>query len=165
MMAARLQLLRWPLWGAAIVAALWSTTEAGRSLAALNAARADHAALEALTAQVPATPAPLALTGAAIAAREHGAAINLLREHLKLPAARRGVLVERASSLPADPERPSLLRIRLTASGQDQALLRYVDEIERGQPLVRFTDWRIDRRQGDPALRLQATAVALWARR
>jgi len=132
------------------------------ALHGLKRARQDLADVQALSKQPVRQPPPLMADGGTIVATDRAAAARRLVDRLQATAGRRGVLVEEASFLPADPAAPSLLRVRLTATGGERALIRYVNELERSEWPVRFTTWQLAPRLRDAALQLQSEAVTVW---
>lgn len=75
----------------------------------------------------------------------------------------RRLLVERIEIEPAARDASAALVARIAVSGPEALVLQYAAALERGQPLVRLTDWRLQRTAaGDGTIRLDGHAVAIW---
>lgn len=90
------------------------------------------------------------------------AAAALASRQLRRTAARTGTLIEATEPLEPPPGSPIML-FRMAASGQEKALLSFVEEIENGTPMMRFASWRIEASNAaDGAMRLEARVAAVW---
>jgi len=128
----------------------------GDALGDLAVARAERVRLRAVISQPPASHAVVD-PGQAMAAADRDAANGMLALRLRRLAGRGAVLVEEAVPV-ADPA--GLARVRVRLSGSNDAVIALVDTVERGPPLARFAQWRIDANDG--AVRLQGEVVAPW---
>lgn len=142
--------------GAGVLAALLLAPATGTALGRLSAARADHARLAALAATPAATPALLA-PGLAIRSGDAAGARGAMMTRIQGLAKAGGVLVEETSAARA-PAGVAALRVRV--SGAEKAVLALADALERGQPMMRFRNWRVEPVPG--GVRLIGDLVAAW---
>lgn len=140
--------------GVAVAAALIPSTVA--ALRDLRTARLERATL----AQLAAGPTPtraILVDGAALVARDRGAAADALAAALRARAVSSGLLVEGATPVPYE----GLARVRLRLSGSEDAVIAFADAVERGRPVIRFAEWRLQAAGG--RVTLEAVAVSAWA--
>lgn len=136
------------------VALLGPAVEAVR---ALNAARQQRADLVARLAVPPVPAGPLVASDLAVPGGSAAAARDL-SSRLRRAAGSAGVLVE---ALAPGRAAPGLVTVRVRLSGPEKAVLALVDATERGTPLTRFRDWRIDA-LSDGGVRVEGEMVAAW---
>lgn len=162
------RLIALALLGLAIVSALNLIvvpliTLAGDKLDRLEDARFRRAKLEALNAR------PLPPRGDPVPpnvyfrANDAAAAGAMLLAVVNGAAARTQVTIERTALLPATPPRPLMLTADIAVTGPEVALVTFIGEIERGDPLIRLDRWRLISPDvpGGPT-RLEARAMAVW---
>lgn len=137
------------------VALLGPAVEAVR---ALNAARQQRADLVARLAVPPVPAGPLVASDLAVPGGSAAAAARDLSSRLRRAAGSAGVLVE---ALAPGRAAPGLVTVRVRLSGPEKAVLALVDATERGTPLTRFRDWRIDA-LSDGGVRVEGEMVAAW---
>jgi len=93
-------------------------------------------------------------------------AAGAIRLRLLEAAVDRRLLVERIAIEPAVQDATAAIIARVTVSGPEAAVVRYVADIERGRPLVRFADWQLRRSAaGDGTVRFDGHAASIWAGR
>ncbi len=141
------------IFGVAAAAAL--SVPAGDALRDLRAARLHRATLAGVAAGPPPTRA-IVIDGAAIPARDAGAAADTLAATLRTAATRGGLLVESATPAPS----AGLARVRLLVSGSEAAVIGFADAVERGRPIARFASWDMTARGG--TVTLSGEVVAPW---
>ncbi|NIJ66512.1 hypothetical protein FHR20_003485 [Sphingomonas leidyi] len=130
----------------------------GSALGDLAAARAEHARLAALAAR-PASPPPLLAPGLGLRAADAAAGRGAILSRVRALARSGGVLVEEASVAQA-PAGVAALRIRV--SGAEKAVIALADALERGRPLMRMRNWRIEPIPEGGGIRLIGEVVAAW---
>ncbi|MHA6722500.1 hypothetical protein [Sphingomonas sp. RS2018] len=141
----------------ALVLALAAGALASAALAVpIRAALADLTRERAAVAGLGAPPSPVVARDDAVAARSQPRASDALAARLRTAAAGGGVLIERAAPVAG----PGAARVRLRASGSQDAVVAFVDTVERARPLARFTRWSV-RGEGS-GVRLTAEVVAPW---
>lgn len=151
--------LRWTAIGGAsglaiALAASWPMLGA---IADLGNARVAQAALAAEIA-APALPRVLAdpqLTAAANAAT----AARLATRRLRRAATAGAVLIETLEV--TDPAAPHVVRLTLSASGSEKAVLAFADGVERGEPVLRWRRWRVASVSGG-AVRVEGEVLVPW---
>lgn len=119
-------------------------------------------AIEARPDPVVGEPVP---AGAVISAADHDGASMLLAEAITAAAARAQLEVQ--SIAPGQSERGAQVAAKIAVAGPHDAVLGFVNDLERGSPLARFDDWSITANApataGEPVrLSLDATVVAAW---
>ncbi|MFZ5746579.1 MAG: hypothetical protein ACOY45_02850 [Pseudomonadota bacterium] len=145
--------------GAGLLLALAVAPMVGTALGMLARARAAHAALAAAHAALARPPVPLVAADAAIPATDDRAAREWAAARIREQARAGGVLAEEVAPLRAP---DGLVAVRLRLSGPEKAVVAMADALERGAPLMRLREWRIEP-AGGGAVRL--TGVVLGARR
>jgi len=138
---------------AAAAVALPPTAAALRDL---RGARLERATLAGLAAG-PEPARAVVIDGAALSARNAGAAADALATALRSRAERGGLLVEGATPVPS----AALARVRLRVSGSEAAVVAFTDAVERARPVTRFAEWSVAAAPGG-GVTLQAVAVAPW---
>ncbi|WP_294336130.1 hypothetical protein [uncultured Sphingomonas sp.] len=119
-------------------AAVLLAIPAADALRDLRAARIERATL----AQVAADPSPsraIVIDGDATPARDAGTAADRLAARVRAAATKAGLLVEAATPAPS----AGLARVRLTVSGNEDAVIGFADMLERARPLARFATWQM----------------------
>jgi len=122
-------------------------------LSALEDARFRLARLEAIIARPPperSAPVPASLY---MNARSRQSATDTLISTIAASAARYEVHVDSIAPLEADPGRPKAIALSLAVRGEQDKMLAWINELERGQPAVHFATWSLgpDASGGDPA--------------
>lgn len=140
-----------------LAAALLLAPATGTALGELATAREEHARLAALAAASPEPPSLLA-SGLGLGVASPGAGQGAIVARVRTLARGGGVLVEETGPAPA-PDGVAAVRIRV--SGAEKAVIALVDAMERGRPLMRLRNWRIEPIQGG-GVRLIGEAVAAW---
>jgi hypothetical protein len=143
--------------GAGLLAALLLAPATGTALGKLSKARAERSRLAAAAADS-APLAPLVSPGLALRADEAADARAAIMARVQGLAKAGGVLVEETSAAAA-PERLVAMRVRV--SGAEKAVVALADALERGRPLIRLRNWRIEPVPGG-GVRLIGEAVAAW---
>jgi hypothetical protein len=115
----------------------------GDSLTELDDARFRLARLEAIIAR-PAPPrsepVPDSLYAAAPARQ---AATDRLISMINTTASGYGVQVDSIAPMDANPSRPKMIALSLVMRGEQDAMLAFINDLERGQPVVHFADWSL----------------------
>lgn len=96
-----------------------------------------------------------------LVSRNEAAAAAQMQAMLVRIAGAEGLLVERMSTEPAAPGHST--RIRMSVSGNEAAVLRFVGTVEGGRPLIRFVSWRLEPAGTARALRFAGLAAAHWS--
>lgn len=130
------------------------------ALARLHAARDRGAFLAAVAGHAPPPPAPI-VAGEVLKAPDRERARDALRLLLRDEAIRQGVLIERLAPARGD---PAVAAIDLVLSGPPVAVSRFAGTVENHVPTVRLARWRVVRAGAGASVRLDALAVAPWAR-
>lgn len=130
----------------------------GSALGDFAAARAERARLAALAGR-PASPPPLLAPGLGLHAADVAAGRGAILSRVRALARSGGVLVEEASVAQA-PAGVAALRIRV--SGAEKAVIALADALERGRPLMRMRNWRIEPIPEGGGIRLIGEVVAAW---
>jgi len=75
-----------------------------------------------------------------------------------------GVTVEQITEVLPDPATPRLVAAHLRVTGAEPSMMRFLNAVEGGKPLVRFVQWKLSAPQ-EPAgsMQLDAHAAAAWA--
>lgn len=147
------------LLGGSLIAKLANAT--GEALDDLEDARFRSARLTALSQRPPTaagTPIPedLLFRGPALEAAQIDFA-----GRIAAAAANAQLTLDPAPALPPDGISPAL-RMPIAATGPEQSLLSFVNQLEQGRPVIRLSSWRIAP-QADPALlRIEGVAIAAW---
>lgn len=137
-----------PAWAgiaATLLVAGGACVPAARALQALNVARQEHHAVAVAAARsaLSAPPAPSA------------ADIETLTSRLEREAGRRGVQIMTSPAMPVD----GAGAVRVQVSGPEQAVLEFINRVERAGPPVRFANWRIEAADTADLLRFDAVAT------
>lgn len=143
---------------AGMAVALFLAPATGTALGGLAAARAERARLAALAAR-PASPPPLLASGLGLHVADPAAGRAAIMLRIRGLAQSGGVLVEEMSAAQA-PAGVVALRIRL--SGAEKAVIALVDATERGKPLMRLRNWRVEPIPEGGGVRLIGEVVAAW---
>jgi hypothetical protein len=144
--------------GVALAALAWHAVLNG-PVADLRAAQRESARIAALL-DAPELPRPLLLPrDHQYAGSRHQAPLQL-RDMIAATAAAHRLLIEDLQRLDGYPE--PLVAVRLRLSGPEAAVRRFVGEVERARPVVRFSDWRLEPVGAAGSLRFEAKAAALW---
>jgi Type II secretion system (T2SS), protein M subtype b len=134
------------------------------SLDALHDNRFRLARLDAIDARPPLPPAPVLAPGLTVTGIDQGAAAAALIGNIGAAAARAQLALEPPTLLPSATGDAKRLALRVAATGPEPMMLQFVNELERGAPLIRFRSWRLSVVEGSPRqLRFEAIAVAAWA--
>lgn len=142
--------------GAGLVAGLALMPATRESLAALSALRSERATL-ALAAAAPAAPTTLLVTGQSLNVADQAAGRAAIETRVQALSKANGLLVEKMRDAQSS---AALAAVSLRISGQEKALLSFIDTLEREQPLMRMQMWRIE--PVGSGVRLHATIVAAW---
>ncbi|UUL83942.1 hypothetical protein [Sphingomonas qomolangmaensis] len=127
------------------------------AIADLNEARAAQAAL---AAEIAAPPVPRMLADARLTpAPDAATASRRAALRLRRAATAGGVLVETLEV--TDPAAPHVVRLTLSASGSEKAVLAFADGIERGDPVLRWRRWRLASVSGG-AVRVEGEVLVPW---
>lgn len=137
--------------GAGLVLALLLAPATGDALGKLAAARADRAKFAAVMNRPAPQPAPLVASEVAA-----GDNLDLLATRIRGRAHDAGVLVEQIA---ATKGQGSLIRLKVSFSGSEKAVVAFADALERDSVLVRLQSWRLIPVEG--GLRLTGEAVAV----
>lgn len=137
--------------GAGLLLALLLAPSTGTALGKLSAARSEKARLAAI-ANAPERPRPpLVAPGLAV-----GSDSALLVARIRGRAHDAGVLVEELSVARAQ---GALIRLRISVSGSEKAVVALADALERETLLIRFERWKLVAVEGGLRLSGQALAV------
>ena len=135
----------------------------GDSLDALHDSRFRLARLEAIEARPPLPQAPALAPGLTVTGTDQGAAGAALIGTVGAAAARAQLALEPPALLPSATGDAKRLALRIAATGPEPMVLQFVNELERGAPLIRFKNWRLSVVEGSSRqLRFEAVAVAAW---
>ncbi len=144
--------------GGGVVALLLLAPVTGTALGKLERAQAARVEAEGLAKAGPGRQVALVAPGLRVSGGGEAEATATLGRQIRQVAAQGGVLVERATRVPAG---GGLVRLKLRLSAPDKAVVALTDRIEREAPLVRFASWRVTTLAGG-GLRLEGEAVAAW---
>ncbi len=96
------------------------------------------------------------------AASEKAAALQL-SSLITQGAQTAGVTVEQVTEVLSDPPYSRLVATQLRVNGAELPMMRFLNAVESGKPLVRFVQWKLSAPQGpDGSMQLDATAAAAW---
>ena len=136
--------------GAGLLLVLALAPSTGNALGKLETARAERARLAAIANAPERAPAPL--VGPGLAAGDDNA---LLTARIRSRAHDAGVLVEEVTLAKGQ---GALIRLKLSFSGSEKAVVALADALERETLLIRFESWKLAPVEG--GLRLTGQALA-----
>lgn len=113
------------------------------SLSDLEDARFQRARLEAIAARPPlprSEPVPASLY---VAAPDRQRASDALIAAIGGTAAGYEVQLDSVTPIDADPGRPETVGVRFTARGEQDKILAWINDLERGSPAAYFADWSL----------------------
>jgi len=153
--------IRWMALAAGLLLAAWAWQWAWRGpVSELMQKKEELAQLQAAV-HAPVEPRPQLLAPEEMfVARGRREATMALQAQLIRHATMRGLLVEDARVHPAMVHAPTL-HASISVSGPEDKLWLYIADIEAGQPVIRFSGWRLRSLAGG-GVRLEAEAVAIW---
>jgi len=103
---------------------------------------------------------------AIIKAGARDAAVARFEGAINQASAAAGVNLQQQAAMPSGINADQLIRLRVAATGSEEALLRFAAILEHGEPLARFQSWHIQTGTGpDRTLVLTSQIVAAWERR
>lgn len=129
--------------GVAMLASLPLAVWAHSAVSALHDARQEGLGLEARMAAVRARPRTIA---------DRREARPAVARRTQVLAAQSGVLIESIG--------PGRSGVRVVASGDEKAVLDFINALERQTPATRFVSWRLMVPAGETIVRFEAEAVA-----
>lgn len=146
--------------GVLLTAWVWQQTWRG-PVAELVEKRAELAQLHA-TVRAPIEPRPHLLPTEQMFVARGGSEANMaLQARLLRTATIRGLLAEEVKVQPVPVHSP-ILRATVAVSGPEDKIWQYIADIEAGQPVIRFSNWRLKSLAGG-SVQLEAEAVAIWS--
>jgi type II secretory pathway component PulM len=129
----------------------------------LGEARFQLARLEALAQRPVPNPGRKLPSGLFLRAANPTLASSAFDALLNASAGRNGIAITGVNITPDGPS-GKRLQASFSASGPEVNVIRFIQELEQGQPLVRFRTWRLAPAEGDkPELRLDAIALLVWS--
>jgi len=153
-----------------IVVPLFSAVSANAG--ALEDSRFRRERLEALQARPAPPPSQPVAPDLYFSSPDRDAAAAMVTAAINAAAARSQIAVENLAIQPEEAGAKQTLSLSLAARGNEEALVSFINEIERGQPLLRFRTWAIagSAPAGAPApspapaeTRLTGTLLAVWS--
>lgn len=134
------------------------------TLEELSDGRFRLARLRAIEARPPLPDAPPVPQSLYLTAPDRDAAAAAMIGSVGAAAARTQVSFDQTVALPADPSGTKLVSVGLAGTGAEEAVLLFVNELERGPPVMRLRTWRLTSAEGQPRqVRIEAIAVAVWS--
>ena len=133
---------------------------AAGSLSALEDARFQRARLEAIAARPPlprSEPVPASLY---LAAPDRQRASDALIAAIGGTAAGYEVQLDAVAPTEVDPGRPETIGVRFTARGEQDKILAWINDLERGSPAAYFADWTLGPGTDTPAASAPAAIAA-----
>lgn len=122
------------------------------SVSDLEDARFQRARLEAIAARAPlprSDPVPSTLY---LTAPDRQRAVDALISAIGGSAARYEIQLDNVAPLPADPSRPKAIALSLSARGEQDRMLAWINELEIGPPSIRFGEWSLGQDSGEGAV-------------
>lgn len=130
------------------------------TLDALTDARFRHGHLAAEAAQLPLPSGDRVAPDCCLGGSMPGAQATLLGL-INGAASNSKVTFERATPVPTST--PDMVVFDIVASAPDAAMMRFIDQLERGTPIVRLTRWQLDSPDTPHGpVRLEARIAAAW---
>ena len=140
-----------------IVAPLYAVT--ANSLSDLEDARFRRARLESIAARPPLPAAPPVPASLYLTAPDRQRATDLLLATIGGSAGRHQVQIDSIAALPAGSSRGAAIAVTVSARGEHDKVLAWVNELERGSPSVHFADWSLAPDASAPAAAAGAAAI------
>lgn len=156
------RIVRLGLLTASMVLAVWAwKMTLDGPVAQLRIVQAERAYTEAIMrAPKPMVPQLLREEDRLVSHNAAAAADQMIAELARIAGAN-GLLIERMAPESDAPEQSAAIRI--SVSGDEAAILRFVGAVEAGRPLVRFKSWRLKPAGTARALQFEGLAVAHWS--
>ena len=113
------------------------------SIDALDAARFRQVQLQSLQSRPPPPKLSAPPPSLVIVANDANQALSSLQSHVAGQAAQLGLTLELAAPASSDPALGSTVELAVTLRGSEERVLALVAALEKGQPFVRFGQWRL----------------------